>query len=107
MKKFLEKHVLINYILVAFSKVFLISLVVMGVLFLVFQFTDLYEVLESRLDLKYNSPFVIVPMVGFLVLSLLSAFIGLLMYFYKYKRAKSKGNFSRALSQVLNEKANS
>jgi len=103
MKKFFEKHVIVKYIMDSFVKTLLISLGAFTVLFAILYFTGLYSRLESALDLKYNSPFVLVPLWGFVGLAVLCFFIGFLMYFYKYKRPKSKSKFYKTFSKLLNE----
>lgn len=104
MKKFLEKYVIIKYILNSYVKSLLISLVTFAVLFAILEVTGLYSQIESALDLKYNSPFVVVPIYGFAALAVLCFVIGFLMYFYKYKRSKSKSAFGNALSKLLDKK---
>jgi hypothetical protein len=54
--------------------------------------------------LKYNSPFVLVPLYGFVALAILCFFIGFIVYFYKYKRTKTRGKFYKIFSNILNEK---
>lgn len=104
MRKLLEKYPILKYVISSYVKVVLGAGVLIGALFAVLQLTGLYEKLETILDLKYNSPFVLVPMYGFAILSILCFFVGALLYFHKYKRAKSKSIFYQAFSNVLKEK---
>jgi hypothetical protein len=101
MKKFFDKYVLAKYIVNSFLKTLLICLVVFPGIFSLLYFTGLYFTLETALDLKYNSPFVLVPLWGSLGLAALCFFIGCLMYFYKYKRSKSKTKFYVTFSNLL------
>ena len=63
-----------------------------------------YSALESRLDLKYDSPWLTVPMAAALALALIALVIGLILYFYKYKRSRTKSSFYNALKDIVNEK---
>lgn len=103
MKKKDEKYLVLRYVFGSYVKVFLGASVLLMVSFLVLLMTGLYAQLESILDLKYNSPFVFVPLFGFAVLAVLCLVIGFLMYFYKYKRPKRKSLFNRAFKNILNE----
>ena len=104
LNKWLDKVPILKYILSSFVKCFIISVPVLGIIFAVLSFTGVYSKLESILDLKYNSPFVLVPMFTFIALAVLCFFIGFLMYFHKYKRTKSKSKFREALSDILDSK---
>lgn len=104
MKKILKKYPVIRYILGSYMKVFIYSLILFTAAFAVLQFTGLYTQIENAVNLKYNSPFVLVPLYGFAVLSVLCLVIGFLMYFYKYKRTKRKSEFYKTFSGILNEK---
>lgn len=103
MKKIFEKYILLRYVVGSYVKVFLCSLAAFAVIFTVLKFSGLYARIENALDLKYNSPFVLVPLYGFLILAVLCVVIGFLMYFYKYKRAKSKSLFFQSFYSILNE----
>jgi drug/metabolite transporter (DMT)-like permease len=104
MKKLFEKHVIVQYIVRSFVKTLLIALGAFAVLFAILEFTGLYEGIERVLDLKYNSPFILIPLWGFIALAVLCFIIGFLMYFYKYIRAKSKSTFHSAFSTILEKK---
>jgi hypothetical protein len=103
-RKLFEKAPIVSYVLGSYVKALLISLAGFTAVFAILYFSGLYARIEGALDLKYNSPLVLAPMWGFLALSILCFFIGFLMYFYKYKRAKSKTAFHAALSNVLDKK---
>ncbi len=103
MKKIFEKYLIFKYIVSSYIKCLLGSLAIFMAIFAVLAFSGLYARIESALDLKYNSPFVLVPLYGFIGLSFLCLFIGLLMYFYKYKRSKTKGTFYKTFSNIINE----
>ncbi len=104
MRKFFEKYVIVKYIVVSFIKTLLIALVAFTVGFAVLEFLGLYARIENALDLKYNSPFILSPLFGFVALAVLCFFIGFLLYFYKYKRSKSRSAFNKAFADVLDEK---
>lgn len=104
MRKIFEKHPIIGYVVSAYLKTFLFSVVLFIIIFVVLEVTGLYAKIEHILDLKYNSPFVLAPLYGFAVLSVLCFFIGFLMYFYKYKRAKTKSIFYKTFSNILEGK---
>lgn len=103
MKKIFERYPILRYVLGSYVKTFFGASVLLAVTFAVLWLTGLYARLETVLDLKYNSPFVFVPLYGFAALSVLCLVIGFLMYFYKYKRAKTKGTFYKTFSNILNE----
>jgi FtsH-binding integral membrane protein len=104
MRKLLEKYVIVQYILRAFVKTLLIALAGFTVIFAVFQFTGLYGRIETALDLKYNSPFVLIPLWGFVGLAGVCFILGFLMYFHKYKRSGTKSAFHQAVATVFEEK---
>jgi hypothetical protein len=104
MKRLLEKYVIAKYILISYVKTFLISSVIFAAVFVILKLTGLYTDIENALNLQYNSPFILVPLYSFAALAILCFFIGFLVYFYKYKRAKTKSRFYRVFSEILNEK---
>lgn len=104
MKKVFEKYPVLRYIIESFVKSFLCSLGVFTLIFGVLELTGRYARLESVLDLKYDSPFVLVPLFGFAVLTVLCLVIGIMLYFYRYKRSKSRSTFYKVFSCILNEK---
>lgn len=103
MKKFFEKHMIAKYVVSSYLRTLLISITVFISLFVVLFFLGIYFKLENALDLKYNSPFILVPIWVFIGLGLICMVIGFLMYFYKYKRSKSKGTFYETFSNILDE----
>lgn len=104
MKKLLEKYLIVKYIFESYVKIFLCSVVFFTVLFAVLNFTGIYTQLESALDLKYNSPFVLVPLYGFAALAVICFVIGILLFLYKYKRNKTKSVFYKTFINILYEK---
>ena len=105
LKKLREK-LLLRYVLDPYAKVLLCLAGALLVLFAILMITGLFFDLEIILDLKYNSPLILVPLYGSLALAFLSLFVGFLLYFHKYRRAKSSGRFHIALSAMLTEKKN-
>jgi len=85
-------------------KALLLSLAAFTLLFAALIPTGVYNRIESVLDLKYNSPFVLIPLYGFIALSGICFFIGFLLYYYKYKRSRSKGTFQEAFSKIISDK---
>ncbi len=104
MRKIFEKYLIVKYVVSSYVKSLLYFLLLFIAIAAVLIFSGLYSRIESALDLKYNSPFVLVPLYGFIVLAFLCFFIGMLMYFYKYKRSKTKGTFYKTFSNILSEK---
>ncbi len=103
LKKFFEKHMLIHYVLNAFFKALLTSVLFFAVLFAVLQISGKYSAVENMLDLKYDSPWIIGPLLIAAALAVLSFIVGMILYLYKYKRSSYKGEFYKALSSALNE----
>lgn len=103
-KAIFEKIPIVSYILGAFIKSLLISSGVVIVGFGAFWALGIYSKLETALDLKYNSPIVLVPLWTFAALFVLCFVVGFLMYYYKYKRSKTKTVFYKALASILNDK---
>lgn len=104
MKNIFEKYSIAKYIIGAYIKILLFSGVILGAVFVVLKITGLYAQIESVLNLKYNSPFILVPLYGCLILALLGLVVGALMYFHRYKRTKINSVFYKKLSQVLNQR---
>ncbi|MCL2078613.1 MAG: hypothetical protein FWH17_02080 [Oscillospiraceae bacterium] len=103
-KKEFEKYLIVNYVTGSYVKFLLYSIGIFAAVFAVLFVSGLYNRLETALDLKYDSPFILAPLYGFIILALLCFFVGFLMYFYKYKRSKTKSTFYKAFSSVLDEK---
>lgn len=97
----MKKFPIAKYIL----KPFIITSIIAGLLcvggYVVLSITGFYLKVESYLDLKYNSPIVRYPLVVFALLAVLSCVDGLRLYFFKYKRKKSKTKFYQAVSVVF------
>ena len=102
-KKFFEKHMLIHYVLSAFFKALLVSVLFFAVLFASLQITGKYTAVENMPDLKYDSPWIIGPLLIAATLAVLSFIVGMILYLYKYKRNSYKGEFYKALAGALNE----
>lgn len=102
-KKFFEKHMLIHYVLSAFFKALLVSVLFFAVLFASLQITGKYTAVENMLDLKYDSPWIIGPLLIAATLAVLSFIVGMILYLYKYKRNSYKSEFYKALAGALNE----
>lgn len=103
-KQFWEKAPILRYILRSLAKWFTIVALTFGILYAVLFLTGNYAKMESVLNLRYNSPFVLVPLVVFAVLAILCFVIGLLLYFHKYKRPTAKSRFYQVLSTRLNDR---
>lgn len=103
MKKIFEKYPLLRYILGSYVKTFLGTAVTVAALCAVLIPTGIYSRLESILDLKYNSPFVLGPLFGFAGMALICLLVGSLMYFIKYKRNRGRSTFYKSFSNILNE----
>ena len=103
MRNLFEKYLILKYIVGSYVKSLAISIVIFATVFAIIVFSGVYFQIESALNLKYNSPFVIFPLFGFITLSVLCVLIGFLMYFYKYKRPKSKSVFRKTFSNILKE----
>lgn len=105
MKKFynnwFDKIPIVKYILNSFIKWFGIFGLFFIVAYIILSVTGGYLELENFLDLKYNSLFVLIPLFGSIALAVLCFVIGLLLYFYKYKRTKSKTKFYQTVSVVF------
>lgn len=104
MKKLLERFPVLKYLIESYIKFLLLLLAAFTILFAVLYFTGIYARLESALDLKYNSPFVLVPLYGTAALPVLCFVTGMLLYFYKYKRSKSQSRFYKTFIRLLTEK---
>lgn|GEM_PF-402239 len=100
-EKYAVPYTLARYVISTYIKVLLVTLVAFAVLFSVLYFTGLYAQVENALNLKYYSPFVLVPLYSSIVLAFLCLFVGFLLFFHKYKRAKSGGLFYRTFSNIL------
>ncbi len=104
MKKFLERHLLIKYISDAFAKTLIVLVMLLGLMFAIFKLLGWYSRLETMLDLKYDSPWILVPLFAAAVLAMFSLLFGLILYLHKYKRSNAKSEFYKSLSFVLKDK---
>lgn len=102
LKKFFEKHMLFHYVISAFLKALLVSVLFFAVIFAVLQISGKYSAVENMLDLKYDSPWIIGPLLIAASLAVLSFIVGMILYLYKYKRSSYRGEFYKALSGALN-----
>ena len=103
LKAFFEKKPLLSSILITAVTTFLIAAGVAVLLFCGLWITGLYPKLEAALDLKYNAFAIVVPLCIFVVLFLLCLMTGILMFFHKYKRNKTKSVFYHALAPIWNK----
>ena len=103
MKKLYQKVPFLRHILRSFGKFFLIFAALLAVGYLVLRLTRAYAALESALNLKYNSPWITIPLYGFLALFIVGMVIGLLLYFRRYKRNTPQTQFGKALAPVIQE----
>lgn len=101
-----HKVPVISYIVSSFIKSFFIAVGLVAVLYFIFWVTGIYASLETALDLKYNSPIVLVPMWAFIALFVLCFMVGFLMCFHKYKRGKSKTAFYSVVAPALGQNNN-
>lgn len=104
MKNILNKLPILKYIIISLAKGLAIAVPVVLVAFGILSVTGTYSKLESVLNLKYNSPFITLPLYCFAALAVLSLVVGFLLYFHKYKRAKAKTKFYEALAGCWNKK---
>jgi len=99
-----EKIPIVAYALSALIKSFLISVGAVAVLYLILWATGVYAILETALDLKYNSPLILAPLWSFVALFIVCLVVGLLMYIHKYRRGKTKSAFHNAVAPLLGGK---
>lgn len=99
-----EKIPIAIYALKSFVISFFIAAIAVAVLFAILWKMGIYAKLEAALDLKYNSPIIVVPMWTFAALFLICLMVGFLMYFHKYKRGKTKTDFYKAVAPALGKK---
>lgn len=99
-----EKMPIVAYILNSFIRCFLIVSGLLAVLFAMSWLTGIYAILETRLDLKYNSPIIIALMCIVAVPFVISFLLGFVMYIYKYKRRRKQTEFFKAVAPALEHK---
>lgn len=105
MKAFFEKMPICVLTVTAFVRTMVIGAVGVVASFLLLWVTGIYEKLETALDLKHNSPIVRVPLWAAIAAFVLCMFIGLLMYFHKYKRSDKKTAFGNAIESAFVKRA--
>ena len=98
---FFDRVLILKYVLTSFAKWLIIGLVTFGLIFAVLSLAGLYGQVVSVLDLKYNSPFVLVPLYTFIALAIVCFIVGFLLYFHKYKRSGSTSKFNKAFKGIL------
>lgn len=100
-KAFGEKMPILAITVSVSLKAFAIAAIAAVASFLLLWSVGIYDNLETALDLKYNSPLLLVPMWVLVAAFALCMVVGLLMYFHKYKRPKVKSAFGEALAPAL------
>ena len=92
-----------RYILDTILKWTVTLLFISSIIFAILYFTGAYATLQRVLDLKYNSPFIILPIILSSFLAILSFVIACLLYFHKYKRPKYNSKFKKMFLIALNK----
>lgn len=88
----------------AFGMTFLIGLATVVASITLLSITGVYERIEAALDLKHNSRIVMIPLWVMIAGCAICVFVGLLMYFHKYKRSMSKhSSFGKAIAPAFNQ----
>ncbi len=100
-KEFFEKRPLLSGTLMTVGKTILIATAVVLVVFLVLWATGTYDMLETALDLKHNSPILLIPFWTCAALFVMCLMGGCLMYFHKYKRTIVKTTFYHAVAPAF------
>ena len=103
MKAISDKIPFITDAVKSFGKTLVISLASVVAFILLLMVTGVYEKLEAALDLKHTSPIITVPMWVMVGACAVCVFVGLIMYFHKYKRNKSKTSFGEAIAPAFNQ----
>lgn len=91
---------LLKYILDSYVRTFLFTIPFFVFLYLFLKFSGMY----SKLDLKFDSPLILLPLFVSLALSAIVLLFGLILYVYKYKRNTSSTSFYKAVSGAIDEK---
>lgn len=100
-KTHMENKPILAGALTAFVRAFVITGLAAVVIFLLLWGFGVYDTLETALDLKYNSPILLVPMWTLAALFILCVVSGMLMYFHKYKRTVAKSAFYEAVAPAM------
>lgn len=98
---YFSKVPIIYYILISLIKTLFAAAIILSVLFSILYATGIDSKLETALDLKYNSPILIIPMLVFSLLSVVCLVVGFLLYFHKYRRVKHKTRFYNCMSKTF------
>ena len=98
-KKYL---LLFKYIANAYIRTFLFSIPFTVLFFIILLVSGMY----SRLDLKFDSPVLVLPMLVSLILAAVVLVFGLILYVYKYRRNVDKTAFYRAVSAAMENGSN-
>ena len=91
---------LLKYILDSYVRTFLFTVPFFVFLYLFLKLSGMY----SKLDLKFDSPLILLPLFASLALSVIVLLFGLILYVYKYKRNTSATPFYKAVSGAIDEK---
>ena len=95
-KKYL---LLFKYVANAYIRTFLFSIPFTALFFVILLVSGMY----SRLDLKFDSPVLVLPMLASLILAAVVLVFGLILYVYKYRRTVDKTAFCKATSAAMGE----
>ena len=98
-KKYL---LLLKYIANAYIRTFLFSVPFTLLFFIILLLSGMY----SRLDLKFDSPVLVLPMLASLVLAAVVLVFGSILYVYKYRRTIDKTAFYKAVAAAMEEENN-
>lgn len=93
-KKYL---LLFKYTVRAYIRTFLVSIPFTALFFVILAVSGMY----SRLDLKFDSPVLVLPMLASLILAAVMLIFGLILYVYKYRRSPEKTAFYKAVSAAM------
>ncbi len=91
---------LLKYIIDSYVRTFIFTIPFFLVLYLILKLTGMY----SKLDLKFDSPLILLPLFASLALSAIVLLFGMILYVYKYKRNVSSTPFYKAVSGAIDEK---
>ncbi len=95
-KKYL---LLFKYVANAYIRTFLFSIPFTALFFVILLVSGMY----SWLDLKFDSPVLVLPMLASLILAAVVLVFGLILYVYKYRRTVDKTAFYKAVSDAMGE----
>lgn len=93
-KKYL---ILLKYIVDSYLKTFIFTVPFAAVLFVILKVSGMYD----RLDLKFDSPVLTLPLITALALSFIVFIFGSILYVYKYRRTAQKTAFYRAAAEAV------